>query len=299
MNILVTGCSGFIGSHLCERLIELGYNVQGIDIRELPEDFKYRNAIDFCVQDIREPLTINEIDVIIHLAALPGVYNSTQQPLEYITTNIYGTVNVIEAALRGNCKKIIYASSSTVYGNENNKDKLHTTNHLLSPYAISKKSCELLFDYYSKECKCIGLRFFSVYGPRGRKDMAPYIFINKILNGESILLYGNGSTKRDFTYISDIVDGICNSVEYIDKNDFQHEIFNLGNSKSVTIKHFLSIIENQLDTKAHVRHLEKRECDSDFTHADLHKSSALLDYRPVISLEEGISNTITWMKKNV
>ena len=295
MSILVTGCSGFIGSHLCEKLIELGCNVIGIDINDLPDDFKYKDKLIFEKEDIR--IHVNSIskynpDIIIHLAALAGVYSSTQEPQNYVTTNIIGTVNILEEAKRCGVNKIIYASSSTVYANENNKETFNTPSSLLSPYAITKKSCEMLFDYY--DCKCIGLRFFSVYGPRGRKDMAPYIFINKVLNNEIISIYGTGNTKRDFTYISDIIDGIVLSIKLINERDFKHKVFNLGNSKSVTIKHFLSVIEKVTEKKANIRYLEKRECDSEITHADLSKAHEILNYNPNVSLEEGVKKTVEW-----
>jgi len=295
MSILVTGCSGFIGSHLCEKLIELGCNVIGIDINDLPDDFKYKDKLIFEKEDIR--IHVNSIskynpDIIIHLAALAGVYNSTQEPQNYVTTNIIGTVNILEEAKRCGVNKIIYASSSTVYANENNKETFNTPSSLLSPYAITKKSCEMLFDYY--DCKCIGLRFFSVYGPRGRKDMAPYIFINKILNNEIISIYGTGNTRRDFTYISDIIDGIVLSIKLINEKDFKHKVFNLGNSRSVTIKHFLSVIEKVTEKKANIRYLEKRECDSEITHADLSKAHEILNYNPIVSLEDGVKKTVQW-----
>jgi len=295
MSILVTGCSGFIGSHLCEKLIELGCNVIGIDINDLPDDFKYKDKLIFEKEDIR--IHVNSIskynpDIIIHLAALAGVYSSTQEPQNYVTTNIIGTVNILEEAKRCGVNKIIYASSSTVYANENNKETFNTPSSLLSPYAITKKSCEMLFDYY--DCKCIGLRFFSVYGPRGRKDMAPYIFINKVLNNEIISIYGTGNTKRDFTYISDIIDGIVLSIKLINERDFKHKVFNLGNSKSVTIKHFLSVIEKITEKKANIRYLEKRECDSEITHADLSKAHEILNYNPIVSLEDGVKKTVQW-----
>jgi UDP-glucuronate 4-epimerase len=295
MSILVTGCSGFIGSHLCEKLIELGCNVIGIDINDLPDDFKYKDKLIFEKEDIR--IHVNSIskynpDIIIHLAALAGVYSSTQEPQNYVTTNIIGTVNILEEAKRCGVNKIIYASSSTVYANENNKETFNTPSSLLSPYAITKKSCEMLFDYY--DCKCIGLRFFSVYGPRGRKDMAPYIFINKILNNEIISIYGTGNTRRDFTYISDIIDGIVLSIKLINEKDFKHKVFNLGNSRSVTIKHFLSVIEKVTEKKANIRYLEKRECDSEITHADLSKAHEILNYNPIVSLEDGVKKTVQW-----
>ena len=294
MRILVTGCSGFIGSHLCERLIQMNYDVIGIDINPLPLDFIGR--MTFVKEDIQGPITSIKTyrpELVIHLAALAGVQKSTEIPQQYASTNIIGTINILEACKSNHVQKIIYASSSTVYANEVNKDKLNTSFSLFSPYAITKKTCEMLFEYYG--IKSIGLRFFSVYGPRGRKDMAPYIFINKIINDDIINVFGTGSIKRDFTYISDIIDGIMLSIHYMNENDFQHEIFNLGNSQSFTIRHFIHVIEKHLHKKAQIKYCEKRGCDSEITHADLSKSKRLLHYDPKVNLERGICETITYL----
>ena len=297
MKVLITGCSGFIGSHLCERLMEEGdyYEVIGIDISPLPPDFMYKDKMIFVHEDIRNSIRsigMYKPDLVIHLAALAGVHNSTRMPQDYVESNIIGTINLLEECKLHGIPKIIYASSSTVYANEVNKERLNTTCSLLSPYAITKKSCEMLFQYY--KIQSIGLRFFSVYGPRGRKDMAPFIFIHKILNEEPIEIFGNGNMKRDFTYISDIINGIVLSIQYICKNQFQHEIFNLGNCKSFTVRHFISVIEAYTQKKATLKYVEKRDCDSEITHADLTKSKTMLKYEPIVSLEKGIEKTVDY-----
>lgn len=298
MIVLVTGCSGFIGSHLCERLIECRHKVIGLDVQPLPTDFRYPKEIIFIREDIREKITsigIYKPDLVIHLAALAGVYNSTKIPREYVETNITGTINLLEECQNHGVKKIIYASSSTVYANEANKEKLATPFSLLSPYAITKKSCEMLFHYYG--IQAVGLRFFSVYGPRGRKDMAPYIFINSILKDRIIRIFGTGSKKRDFTYITDIIDGIMLSITYINENQFRHEVFNLGNCKSFTIRHFIGIIEDCIGKKARLKYQEKRECDSEITHADLTRARELLNYQPRIGLEQGVRETVSYFQQ--
>ena len=234
--ILITGCSGFIGSNLTSILVETNkYEIIGLDIKPFPNDYKYNSKIKFYNEDINNnilnSINIEKPDIVIHLAALAGVGNSCYNPCEYINVNIKGTTNLIQQCLENNVKKIIYASSSSVYGNDENLDIFKTTMHLQSPYSITKKACEMMFDYYNRihNLSCIGLRFFSVYGPNGRKDMAPYIFIDSIINDKVITVNGDGSVMRDFTYISDIVDGIIFSINYIndENNGIFHEIFNL------------------------------------------------------------------------
>jgi len=305
MIILVTGCSGFVGSHLCEKLIENDNVVVGIDIQELPNDFKYKKQINFINEDIRNKITSIKKwkpEVVVHLAALPGVYPSTVKPFETVDTNIKGTLNLLEECRKNGVKKIIYASSSTVYGNEHNSDNKQTSDNLLSPYAITKKTCEMFFNYYSNnyDMKCIGLRFFSVFGPRGRKDMAPYIFMNSILNDKEIVIYGDGNIKRDFTSIKDIVDGIILSIEYINKMIINHDVFNLGNNNGITLNEFISIIEKCIGKKAKIINTVQRTCDNDKTSADLNKSKEILGYKPKISIKDEIYATVQSLisKKN-
>lgn len=302
MIILVTGCSGFIGSHLCEKLIEFENVVVGTDINELPLDFKYPTQIKFIREDIREKiLSIEKFkpEIVIHLAALPGVYPSTVRPLETIDTNIKGTINLIEECHKNNVTKIIYASSSTVYGNEHNSDNQQTSDNLLSPYAITKKTCEMFFNYYSNSynIKCIGLRFFSVFGPRGRQDMAPYIFINSILNNKELTIFGDGSIKRDFTSIDDIVTGIILVSKYINTMIKNHDIFNLGNNNGITINDFIEIIEKCTNKTSTKKYIPQRSCDNDKTHADLTKSFKFLGYKPKISVTDEIIRTVQYYKK--
>ena len=301
IKILVTGCSGFIGSHLITELIEnVNYEVYGMDIKPLPEDFKYKSQIKFYQEDIcnskLESILNEKPNIVIHLAALAGVGNSCINPCDYIDVNLKGTTNIILNCLEVKCNKIIYASSSSIYGNEDNYDKLQTTTHLQSPYSITKKTCEMIFDYYSRMNKisCIGLRFFSVYGPNGRKDMAPYIFIDSIANNKMITIYGDGNIMRDFTYVKDIVDGIIASINYIEneKNGVIHEVFNLGNGIPITINKFIEYIEDILNKKAVINYGESKKYDNDITCADLNKSKNLLNYYPKISIKDGLILTI-------
>lgn len=301
IKILVTGCSGFIGSHLITTLFEnKNYYVYGMDIKPLPEYFKYKNLIKFYQEDICNKTLysiINEKpDIVIHLAALAGVGKSCINPCEYIDVNIKGTTNIILNCLQVNCNKIIYASSSSIYGNEDNCDELETTTKLQSPYSITKKTCEMIFDYYNRmnNVNCIGLRFFSVYGPNGRKDMAPYIFIDSIINDKVITINGDGNIMRDFTYINDIVNGILESINYInnEKNGVINELFNLGNGMPITINKFIEYIEDILNKKAIINYGLSKKYDNEVTCANLNKSKKLLNYNPSISIKDGLILTV-------
>jgi len=299
--ILITGCSGFIGSHLMTTLIDSGnYEVYGMDIKSLPEDFKYKNAITFYQEDIRNKdlySILNEKpNIVIHLAALAGVGNSCINPCEYMDVNIKGTTNIILNCLQVGCNKIIYASSSSIYGNEDNCDKLETTTQLQSPYSITKKTCEMIFDYYNRmnHISCIGLRFFSVYGPNGRKDMAPHIFIDSIINDKIITMNGDGNVMRDFTYISDIVDGILASIDYMnnERNGIIHEVFNLGNGIPITLNQFIGYIEDILDKKSIINYGLSKKYDNEITCANLNKSKKRLNYSPKVNIKDGLALTI-------
>jgi UDP-glucuronate 4-epimerase len=233
---------------------------------------------------------------VIHLAALAGVGNSCINPCDYIDVNIKGTTNIILNCLDVGCNKIIYASSSSIYGNEDNFDELETTTRLQSPYSITKKTCEMIFDYYNRmnHISCIGLRFFSVYGPNGRKDMAPHIFIDSIINDKIITLNGDGSVMRDFTYISDIVDGITASIGYIDdeKNGIIFEVFNLGNGIPITLNQFIGYMEDILEKKAIINYGLPKKYDNEVTCANLDKSKKLLNYEPKVNIKDGLTLTI-------
>lgn len=301
LKILVTGCSGFIGSHLTTLLIENGsFEVCGLDIKPLPDDYKYKDKLKFYKEDIcndkLESIINEKPDILIHLAALAGVGNSCINPCQYIDVNIKGTTNLILNCLKAKVEKIIYASSSSIYGNEDNYDELQTTSRLQSPYSITKKTCEMIFDYYHRmhNISCIGLRFFSVYGPNGRKDMAPYIFIDSIINNKTITLNGDGSVQRDFTYISDIIDGIISSINYIqnEKNGIIHEVFNLGNGNPISLNKFIEYIEDIVNKKAVINYGSLKKYDNDITCADLNKSKHLLNYKPKVNIKDGLILTI-------
>ena len=267
MNFLISGSAGFIGFHLSEFLLKKKHSVLGIDDLNNYYDVvlkksrlnllkKYKNFSFFKkkIEDIKivNFLKKKKIDIIINLAAQAGVRHSLENPYVYINSNILGQVNMLELAKELKIKKYIYASSSSVYGGNKSlpfsvKDRVDNP---ISLYAASKKSTELIAEYYSHlyKIKSIGLRFFTVYGPWGRPDMATFIFTKNIINGKPINIFNYGKMKRDFTYVDDIVSGIYGSINL--KMKKFHKVYNLGNSKSESLLEFIKLIEKNLNKKA-------------------------------------------------
>ena len=308
--ILVTGGAGFIGSHLCEKLLELGYGVICIDNFDDYYDPKVKEKnLKVCLKDPRFKLDItdvgdfhelekifekNKISKIVHLAAKAGVRASLKNPEKYREVNVNGTLNLLELARKFNIKKFIFGSSSSVYGTNkkipfSEKDQ---TDNITSPYAETKRTAEIFCSYYHKMFKMniICLRYFTVYGPRGRPDMAPYKFTKLIASGEEVPVYGDGGSKRDYTYVSDVVDGI---VRALDKN-LGFEIINLGNSKAVELRYLISLIEDNLGKKAKIKQLPIQAGDVPITYADIKKAKKLLGWEPKIKIEEGIKRLVKW-----
>ncbi len=310
LNILVTGCAGFIGSNLCNQLLKEGHFVLGIDhlsdyydpiikINNISEHFNNPN-FKFLVKNVKEKEKIekiikeHEIDTIIHLAARAGVRASIDEPLKFKDTNITGTVNLLELARQYNIKQFIFASSSSVYGN-NKKVPFSEEDHVeepISPYATSKRACESYCFTYNHlfQIPTIILRFFNVYGPHNRPDMAHYKFTKAILEGKPIPKYGDGSTSRDYTYVDDIVQGI---IACLDK-DFNFEIFNLGNSTPVTLNEMISTLEKTLGKKAIIDQRPIPAGDVIHTYADNSKAKKLLNWEPKTPYAEGVKKMVEW-----
>ena len=301
-NILVTGCAGFIGSHLCEYLIKNNYNVIGVDNINSYYDTqrKYNNLkileeyknFKFYKEDIRDTQIIlnQKPDIVVHLAGMAGVRYSIENPMEYIDVNVKGYVNLLEQAVKVNVKKFLFASSSSVYG-ENHTIPFKETdiiNKQKSPYASSKKFMEELSTLYNKmyNINIVAFRFFTVYGPRGRPDMAPYKFLSKIKNGTPIDKYGDGKSMRDYTYIDDIVGGIYGGIVH-DITGF--EIFNLGNSTPVSLNNFIEKCEKVCGKKAIINQMGMQQGDVEITFADISKSKEMLGYNPITKLDEGLT----------
>lgn len=309
MKILVTGCAGFIGSHVSEKLLKQGYEVFGIDnlidyydvnqkLENLEVLKKYDNFI-FKKEDIVNTNIINEIkpDKICHLASMAGVRYSIENPDIYIDVNIGGFINLLEQAVKNNVLNFVYASSSSVYGLNktipfSEDDRIVSCN---SPYAASKRSMELFANTYNQlyNLPLIGLRFFTVYGPRGRPDMAPYKFLNAIYSEKHFDKYGDGTSMRDYTYIDDIVNGVISSLESDLKSS---EIFNLGNSSPVSLNKFIETCEKVTGKKGNFKQLGNQLGDVPVTYANISKAKELLNYEPTFDLEEGLNNTFEWIK---
>jgi UDP-glucuronate 4-epimerase len=315
MNILVTGAAGFIGYHLCKELLNEGNNILGVDnlndyydaslkLKRLDQLKCYKNfkfeKVDICNRKIIS-LLFNKFKPkkVINLAAQAGVRYSIQNPYAYIDSNIVGFLNILELCRQNETESFIYASSSSVYG-ENKKIPFSIKDRVDKPislYAASKKANELIAYSYSHlyGLHTTGLRFFTVYGPWGRPDMAYYIFTKKILNSEPISVFNNGNMKRDFTFISDIINGIKVA---INKN-YKQEIFNLGNNKSINLLDFISVIENELNKKAIINFKPIQSGDVKETFADISESKEKLGFQPKITLEEGISKFVDWYKNSI
>lgn len=302
MKILITGCCGFIGSHTCEKLLQLNHDVVGIDIMNDYYDIniklknleilnKYPN-FKFYKEDICDTKKISEFkpDKVCHLASMAGVRGSIKNPSIYEKINIGGFINILEECVNNNVKQLVFASSSSVYGLTENLPFKENTNITVcnSPYACSKLSMEIFAKTYNQLYKLniIGLRFFTVYGPRGRPDMAPYIFLNNISKNIPIEKFGDGTTSRDYTYIDDIVIGIINALNIEKTNNF--EIYNLGNSHPISLNEFIETCENIVGKKAIIIQKDIQLGDIKHTYACIEKAKNDLNYFPKINLKEGL-----------
>lgn len=315
---LVTGGAGFIGSSLTEKLLNEGNRVIAIDnfCDYYSPLLKEKNIKDFLdnpnyklyrtdirnSKDIKEIFDENEIDVIVHLAAMAGVRPSIENPLLYQEVNGMGTQNILEEAKLHNIKSLVMASSSSVYGNckEIPFRENMIVDFAISPYAATKKSNEVMAHVYHKlnNMNIIMLRFFTVYGPKQRPDLAINKFTRLMLEGKSIPMYGDGTTSRDYTYIDDIVDGIIKSCDYVEKNDNVYEIINLGSNNPISLKEMINIIGEVLDIEPNIEVLPMQPGDVDRTYADITKANKLLGYNPSITFKEGIEKFVLWYKEN-
>ncbi len=313
-NILVTGGAGFIGSHLVDRLLSEGdWRVTVVDdfndfyspeikranVAEHLENGNY-NLIE---ADIRNAAILGEIfsetrfDVIAHLAARAGVRPSLAEPMLYAETNINGTLNLLELARKYEIKQFVFGSSSSVYGiNEKvpfaEDDRIHQP---ISPYAATKAAGELLCHTYSYlyDIRTVCLRFFTVYGARQRPDLAIHKFSKLITDGKPIQVFGDGSSRRDYTYIDDIIQGVRAAIDY-DRSI--HEVFNLGESQTVTLAELVSLIERSLDLNAIIDRKPWQPGDVPATYADITKSRELLGYNPTTKIQDGIPKFIEWFR---
>jgi nucleoside-diphosphate-sugar epimerase len=319
MRILITGVAGFIGSHLAEKLLNEGMYVTGIDnfdefySRELKEknlsniqkskfgkNFTFKE-LDICFENNFKELT-EEIDIVIHLAAKAGVRPSIENPQEYIKVNIMGTQNILDFMKDRGIKKIIFASSSSVYGNNLKVpfEESDDVTRAISPYAFTKKSNEIQLHstHHLYNIDVICLRLFTVFGPRQRPDLAIRKFIEKIKKNEAIEMYGDGSTGRDYTFVLDIVDGIYNSVLFIMNNSNTYEIINLGNNSPIKLSELVNSIYKLLKKPSNIVQLPMQPGDVKQTFASISKAQKILGYKPKYNIETGILETIKWLEEN-
>jgi len=313
MNFLVTGGAGFIGSHLCERLLNEGHSVWAFDdlnnfyaptikqanlrvLQSLAKPFTFIHG------DVSDRPTLDELfretqfDQVVHLAARAGVRPSLAEPALYQRVNVEGTVNVLEAARARGIRKLIIASSSSVYG-VNSKVPFAEDDPIfrpISPYAASKLACEALGHVYHHlyGMDIVMLRFFTVYGPRQRPDLAIHKFAQLITAGKPIPVFGDGSTARDYTYITDTVDGIMAAT----RGPFGYQIINLGESQTVKLSYLIELLERALGKKAILDRQPSQPGDVPITFANIEKARALLGYEPRVKIEKGIEKFVHWFQ---
>ena len=311
---LITGGAGFIGSHLADKLLKEGNKVIVVDnfcdfynpkIKEDNVKHNLNNAnytlkrIDIRNrEELAKAFDEANVDVVIHLAAMAGVRPSIDNPIYYQEVNCVGTQNILEEMKAHNVKKLVMASSSSVYGNCKEvpfKEDM-VVDFAISPYAATKKANEVMTHVYHKlfDFNVIMLRFFTVFGPRQRPDLAINKFTRLMLNNEPIPMFGNGTTSRDYTYVEDIVSGIEKSIEYVNNNKDVYEILNLGNSSPVSLKEMIDTIAEVLNKTPNIKELPMQPGDVERTFADISKANRLIGYEPKTSFKQGIENFVKW-----
>ncbi len=311
--ILVTGCAGFIGSHLTQTLLELNHEVIGVDNfdpyykKEIKQSnlSEFINHPDFTFYDLN---LCNEIDVknklsekfdcIVHLAAKAGVRPSIENPQSYIDYNISATRNLLDLMKDSGTKKMVFASSSSIYGNSPNtpwNENLDVSKPI-SPYAFSKKACELMNHSYHHlyNIDFINVRFFTVFGPRQRPDLAINKFTRFLFEGKTIPMFGDGTTARDYTFVNDIVSGIIGSIEYLNNNDNVFENMNLGNNTPVKLSDLIHAIAEVTGKELKTEQLPMQPGDVDITFADISKAQKMIGYQPKTSLKDGLKAFVKW-----
>ncbi len=314
MHYLITGGAGFIGSHLIERLLSENHKVLCLDnfndyynpaikwrnIEAVPQNSNFQLIQGDILDEglLKKIFQSDQFDGIVHLAARTGVRPSVLQPKLYQQVNIRGTLNLLEISKQHQVKKFIMASSSSVYGNNKKVpfSESDPVDNPISPYAATKKSAELIgYTYsvlYNISMSC--LRFFTVYGPRQRPDMAIHKFTKLIAADTEIPIYGDGSARRDFTFIDDIIHGVVKSIDRCSG----YNIYNLGESRVVSLMELISLIEKQLGKRAKIKYLPAQPGDVKITYADITKAQKELEYHPQVDIHEGIRRFVKWFKEN-
>jgi UDP-glucuronate 4-epimerase len=313
MNILVTGAAGFIGSHLCQRLLSEDHYVVGLDnfdpyyalqikrgnlVRLTHPNFAFHQA-DICdraaLQDI---FAAQSFDRVVHLAARAGVRPSIEEPSLYCDVNLTGTTNIFECARKSDTP-VVFASSSSVYGGSTCVPYREDDPCLgpISPYAATKRAGELMAFTFGHlfQLPIVALRFFTVYGPRQRPDMAIALFTERVLDGKPITLFGDGTSARDYTFVRDIVSGVVSATERTPQ--LGGEIINLGNSQTVELRRLIEVIEDATGKTAHIEWQADQPGDVPLTFADISRAQKLLDYAPQTKIEDGVREVVRWMRE--
>ena len=316
MNIVVTGCTGFIGSNVSRLLVEAGHSVRGVDSVEANDSELARwrlrplsggPGFTSHVVNILDPEGLRKVfrgedlcetvAAVIHLAAKAGVRASIEDPRSYYETNVLGTLNLLELCREFGVSRFIMASTSSVYGHHGDGPESETSqiNRPLSPYAASKAAAEALLHsyHYLHDIDAVVLRYFTVYGPAGRPDMSVFRFIRAIVEGEPVTVYGDGTQRRDFTYVEDIARGTVASLGIQG-----YQTINLGNDRPVSVNDLIRIIEEVVGRPSHVQHQERHEADPLLTWADIGRARTILGWSPSTPIEEGIRRTVEWYLEN-
>lgn len=319
MKILVTGSAGFIGYHVCQELLKTKkYQIYGIDnlnsyydiklkkerlkkLKSFNTKFKFFKIDIFNFKLLKKNFNKIKYDYVIHLAAQAGVRHSMQKPKSYVDSNIVGFFNVLELSRSTNVKHLLYASTSSVYGNSKNfpLSEDENTDTPLSFYAATKKANEVMAYSYSNLFKlpCTGIRMFTIYGPYGRPDMALYKFATSIINGKNISLYNRGDHIRDFTYVEDVAKSISKLINSPPKKKIPHDIFNIGSDNPQKLMKFLKIIETSLKKKTKTKKIPMQPGDVHKTHANISKLAKKINYKPETNIEYGIRKFVEWIRE--
>ncbi|MFA9392179.1 MAG: GDP-mannose 4,6-dehydratase [Prolixibacteraceae bacterium] len=314
--ILVTGCAGFIGSHLTEQLLAQNYQVVGIDNFDPFYDKSIKNKnlngfinhpnFEFLELDLTDQQKLlnnlsTKIDLVIHLAGKAGVRPSIDDPNSYIQNNIVATQNILDLMKLKGIKKLAFASSSSIYGNTKTvpfNENMDVSNPI-SPYAATKKACELINHTYHHlhHIDIINMRFFTVFGPRQRPDLAIHKFTKLIRKGEQINMFGDGSSARDYTYVDDTVAGIIGTMDYLLEHENVYETINLGNNQPVLLRDLIATIYDATGATPNIRQLPMQPGDVDITYANISKAKQLIGYQPKFNFNEGVKKFVEWYDK--